>query len=243
MTDDDDDDVAIRYRFDLAAGNRVEIALAFDRRSFTLRLAPAESEAEWTRLGVNQCRHCPLSAAQDPFCPFARALSRFIPRFDAHVSYESAAVEVITERRTVVAHGALQEGMSSLVGLVGATCGCPHLAYFRPMAHFHLPFASERETLFRVFSIHLLEQFMRGADPPSLAGLRERYEAASLVNRGMADRIRGAFAKDSIVNAFIILDTFAQAAPYVIDGRLEELRHIFDRQADGTGPLGRPDTA
>jgi len=221
----------IRYRFHLPSQTTEEITLEFDRHSFQLRLPPASEEATWAALGFHTCGHCPLSPSQSPHCPFAQALSPFIARFDAFYSYENVVVEVITEKRTVVAHGALQQGMSSLVGLIGATCGCPHLAFFRPMAHFHLPFASEEETLYRVFATHLLGQFIKaGAEsgaPISLAGLQAGYEAASRVNQGMSERIRAAFAKDAVVNGLIILDTFAQAAPYVIREKLEELRYIF----------------
>ncbi|CAA7625772.1 conserved hypothetical protein [Candidatus Terasakiella magnetica] len=222
----------IRYRFHLSSKVSEDINLDFDRRTFLLRLSPVSEEAAWTALDFHRCGHCPLKAEQSPFCPFAQALSRFISRFDEFYSYENAVVEVITERRTVVAHGALQQGMSSLVGLVGATCGCPHLAFFRPLARFHLPFASEEETLCRVFSIHLLGQFIQsggegGAAAP-LASLQASYESASGVNVGMSDRIRGAFSKDAVVNGLIILDTFAQAVPYVIREKLEELRYLFE---------------
>lgn len=228
----DTDITTIRYRFHLTANVNEEICLDFDRRSFLLRLPPVPQEADWAALDFHRCGHCPLDSGQVPFCPFAQALSRFIARFDQFYSYENAVVEVVTEHRTVVAHGALQQGISSLAGLIGATCGCPHLAFFRPMAHFHLPFASEEETLCRVFSLHLLGHFIEsGADggaAVSLDGLEAGYEAASGVNIGMSDRIRAAFSKDAVVNGLIILDTFAQAVPYVIREKLEELRYLFE---------------
>ncbi|MDO8607622.1 MAG: hypothetical protein Q7R40_13880 [Phaeospirillum sp.] len=227
----DKDSATVRYRFHLPSTVAEEISLNFDRRSFHLRLPPVTEEADWVALDFHRCGHCPLTSEQSPFCPFAQALSRFIARFDAFYSYENVVVEVVTELRTVVAHGALQQGMSSLVGLIGATCGCPHLAFFRPLAHFHLPFASEEETLYRVFATHLLGQFIEaGAEsgtPISLAGLQAGYEAASRVNQGISERIRAAFSKDAVVNGLIILDTFAQAAPYVIKEKLEELRYLF----------------
>lgn len=224
----DNKTTTIRYRFHLAAKVTEDIGLDFDRGSFQLRLAPVPEEPAWAALDFHKCGHCPLKPTESPFCPFAQALSRFIARFDTFYSYENAVVEVMTEHHTVVAHGALQRGMSSLIGLIGATCGCPHLAFFRPMARFHLPFASEEETLYRVFATHLLGQFIADqTQAPSFAGLQVGYEAASRVNREMAERIRAAFAKDAVVNGLIILDTFAQAAPYVIKEKLEELRHIF----------------
>lgn len=221
----------IRYRFHLPGKATAEISLEFERDSFDLHPSAAEKDEDWVALEFHKCSHCPLSPPATQACPFARTLSRFIHQFDAFYSYEGVVVEVVTEKRTVVAQGALQQGLSSLAGLIGATCGCPRLSFFRPMAHFHLPFASEEETLYRLFSAHVLGQFIAaGADGPvqvSLEGLQAHCEAASLVNRGMSERLRAAFTKDGVVNGLIILDTFAQAAPYVMRERLAELRHIF----------------
>lgn len=224
--------IEIRYRFHLPGKTVADIPLQFDRETFQLYPWPHDGDEEaWVALPFNKCAHCPLDSAEVPHCPFAQAVSRFIHRFDDFYSYEGSVVEITTELRTVVAHGALQRGLSSLTGLVGATCGCPRLAFFRPMAHFHLPFASEEETLYRLFSTHLLKQFIQsGADGPvnvSLEGLQEHCEAVSLVNRGMAERLRAAVAKDAVVNGLISLDAFAQAAPYVIKEKLAELRYIF----------------
>lgn len=221
----------IRYRFHLPGSASADIALDFDRRTFALIPSGEERDESWTALDFHKCEHCPLDGAETPHCPFARAVSRFIHQFDAFYSYEGAVVEVITEQRTMVAQGAVQQGLSSLTGLVGATCGCPRLEFFRPMAHFHLPFASEAETLYRLFSSQLMRQFVQaGADGPalvSLDGLQDRCEEVSVVNRGMAERLRAAVSKDAVVNGIVILDTFNQAAPYVIAEKLAELGHLF----------------
>ncbi len=100
------------------------------------------------------------------------------------------------------------------------------------MARFHLPFASEQETLVRAFSLHLLAEYLRRGGEGSVAvdvgGLEAKYRAVAQVNQGMAERIRAAFAKDAVVNAIIILDTFAQAVPFVVGKALEELRPLFE---------------
>ncbi len=222
----------ISYVFHLPGGRREAITLAFDPGTFLLRLSPPPHPEPWTALNFRQCPHCPLSVDDSPQCPFARALSGFVHGFDAFYSYEPAVVEVVTERRTIVTNHPLQDSMASILGLVGATSGCPHLAFFRPMARFHLPFASEQETLFRAFSSHLLGEYLRaggtGDITVSLRDLQARYDAVSTVNSSMADRIRTAFKKDVVVNAIVILDTFAQAVPWVIDEALGELRPLFD---------------
>ncbi|CCG08359.1 DUF6901 family protein [Pararhodospirillum photometricum] len=228
----------VTYVFHLASGQVERISLTFDPETFLLHpLDPAGSPSPWTRLTVHPCPQCPLLGTQTPWCPFARALDGFVHRFDAFYSYERSIVEVVTEQRTVVAQVSLQQAMASIVGLIGATSGCPTLAFFRPMARFHLPFASEEETLVRAFSLHLLENYLRaggaGEQRVSVDDLEARYAEVATVNRGMAERVRSAFHKDALVNAIIILDTFAQAVPFVVQEALAELRVIF-------APVERP---
>lgn len=221
----------ISYTFHLGGGRRERITLKFDPATFSLLSERPTSAEAWVALEVNKCPHCPLTVETHPECPFATALSSFIHGFDEFYSYDKAVVEVATGQRTTISNHPLQDGMASIIGLIGATSGCPHLAFFRPMARFHLPFASEEETLFRTFSIFLLGEYLqaggRGDAMIGVAGLQARYEAVALVNRSMAERIRTAFSKDAVVNAIIILDTFAQAAPYLIKDKLEELRYVF----------------
>jgi hypothetical protein len=218
----------ITYRFHLADGVE-EITLRFDPASFTLARDADKPPADWARLDFHQCPHCPLDPAHTPLCPFAEGLSGFVERFDAFRSYDTAQIEVMTDGRTVSAHRPLQEGMASLMGLIGATSGCPHLAFFRPMARFHLPFARDDETLYRVFSMFVLAQYLKQAalGSPTLDGLGALIEATTQVNRGMADRIRAAFTRDVVVNAVVILDMFARSVPYAIEDGLEELRAVF----------------
>lgn len=220
----------ISYVFHLPDGRRETISLDFDDASFLLRLPQAQPEP-WMALSFHQCPHCPLAPTDSPSCPLALGLGGFVHGFDAFYSYEQATVEVRTDQRTIVAKAPLQDGMASILGLVGATSGCPHLNFFRPMARFHLPFATEQETLVRACSFHLLSEYLksgsRGDRAIGLANLQARYDAVAKVNLAMADRIRAAFKKDVVVNAIIILDSFAQAVPWVIDAAMKEIRPLF----------------
>jgi hypothetical protein len=240
VADNDTDGATIVYRFHLPDGVE-EVALRFDDATFTLQEAADKPAAEWARLDYHQCPNCPLTPRETPYCPFARGLSGFVERFEIFRSFDEATTEVVTESRTVTAHKPLQDGMASLVGLIGATSGCPHLAFFRPMARFHLPFARDDETLFRVFSMYLLGRYLRdGAlDTATLDDLRKQTHAATLVNRGMAERVRAAFERDVLVNAVIILDMFARAVPFAIEEGLRDLRAMFGlpiAAADDDGP-------
>lgn len=231
----------ISYVFHLPDGHSQTITLRFADDTFLLQLAEDGQPEDWTALAFKQCPHCPLSPDTTPRCPLARALSGFVHGFDAFYSYEVAVVEVVTAQRTMSTSHPLQDSMASILGLVGATSGCPHLDFFRPMARFHLPFATEQETLLRVFSIHLLREYLRaggqGDQRIGLSGLPAHFDAVAQVNLAMAERIRAAFKKDVVVNAIVILDTFAQAVPWVMEDALSELMPLFDlRVTDGPEP-------
>jgi hypothetical protein len=220
----------ILYRFHLPEGPQ-EITLTFAAEDFTLIPHALDPLPDWVRLDHHKCEHCPLTSDRHPTCPLAAAMAGYIEVFDRFYSYEEAVVEVVTKNRTVVGKMALQRGMASMVGLIGATSGCPHLSFFRAMARFHLPFARDDETLYRLFSMYLLMRHLEGHEIPpgegAFAHLEKLSSAATLVNACMAQRVRSAFAKDVVVNAIIVLDSFAQAVPFVIEEKLEELRAMF----------------
>lgn len=213
---------AIAYHFRFADGRTEQVSLSFD----PAMLLEQHAERPWTLLSSQRCGHCPLP--ESGHCPFATGLAPFAERFNDLFSYERVEVAVVTAQRTIVAERALQHGLASLIGLVGATSGCPHLHFFRPMARFHLPFASEEETLVRAFAMHLLGDWVAG-QPLGLDDLMASYLAAAQVNRAMADRVRAVCQRDAVVNALITLDTFAQAIPYVIEEKLAEFAYIFDQ--------------
>lgn len=222
----------IAYVFHLGDDRSETVRLTFDGGTYLMHIDRDAPAPAWTRLDAYRCRNCPLTIEDGAACPFARALDGFITRFDAFYSYETAVVEVMTAARTVVAKRPLHQVMASLVGLIGATSGCPHLAFFRPMARFHLPLADEQETLVRTFSLYLLGEYLRsgatGTVGMSVEGLQAHYREVFHVNQGMAERIRAAFAKDAVINGIVILDTFAQAVPFVVDEAFAELRPLFN---------------
>lgn len=220
----------ISYRFFTGKQAPLAVDLLFDRRTFKLDIPAQAPRPDWTRLGHHRCPNCTLPD-DCAHCPAALGISMFLPTFKDAVSHDKAVVEVETGHRTIVAKTTLQTGLGSLIGLVCATSGCPLTRFLRPMARFHLPFASEEETLFRTFSIFLLGRYLEsggsGTVSVGVEGLRAHYADAEGVNRGMAERIRAAFSKDAVVNAIVILDIFAQAVPYVVDDALAELRYLY----------------
>lgn len=196
---------------------------------------------EWTALGVEQCSVCPLNTADHPKCPAAVSLVDLVDVFGEMLSYTEVTATVVTAERTVTSKTTLQRALSSLIGLRMATSGCPILANFKPMARFHLPFASVQETLFRAAGAYLLAQYYRRqhGDPSELdlAGLRELYRQIHEVNHGLSQRIRTVSAGDANLNALVILDMFAYHLPWSIDANLAEMEHLFAPYlVDGTKP-------
>lgn len=225
-----EDSVDLTYRFTFDDGTTDLVEVHIRRADFLAFPAPGPA-SDWTALDFHTCDDCPLVGTGIAACPFARALAGLVERFDHRNSFDMADIQVTTAQRVISSRRPLQQGMASLIGLLGATSGCPHLVFLRPLARFHLPFASEEETLFRVFSSFLLGAYLRSGGSGALSldvnELRHHSAAIERVNRAMADRIRAAFSKDAVVNAIVILDIFAQAVPYVVDDALKELRYLY----------------
>ena len=114
---------------------------------------------EWTLLDKRSCRACTLDASEHEHCPAAVAVADLIEPFGEIVSFTAAKVSVATKERTVTMDTTVQRALRSLLGLYMATSGCPVLARFKPMARYHLPFATPEETLFRSAGAYLLAQY------------------------------------------------------------------------------------
>ena len=187
----------------------------------------------WTRLEVEQCANCPLSTADTEYCPMAVRLVPLIELFGKVRSYDEVTARVDSDERTVTKRTSVQRVLRSLMGLLSASSECPHVDFLKPMAHFHLPFSTTEETIYRVVSSYLLAQYFlrqRGepADP-GLDGLKAHYHGLQQVNAGIAKRLAAIEDQesDSSVNALVLLDVFAQSLPDSIDAQLEDLLPVF----------------
>lgn len=221
----------IEYRLRADDGTIGRFVVELDPASLGLCLPEREHRPEWTRLEANQCAQCPLTGSGTTHCPMALALvdlQDFAGRID---SYAPMTVEVTTPERDLQVKVTAQRAISSLMGLLIATCACPDAAWLRPMARFHLPMASEEETLYRATSMYLLAQYFRhqtGAEPDlALAGLSARYQRLHTINLAMAERLREAASKDASVNAVVLLDLFAKAMPSSVSDSVAELEYLF----------------
>jgi hypothetical protein len=123
----------------------------------------------------------------------------------------------------------VQQAMSSVLGLIMATSGCPWTDRLRPMARFHLPFASEIETVYRSVCMFLLARELAGAGSiRGFAALEELYENLHVVNRDMSRRLGAATRADPARNAMALLDAYTTLLPAALESSLEELKPLFD---------------
>jgi hypothetical protein len=218
----------IEYLFKLDDGKEMRFSVDPDR---TGSLVDEASAPEWTALDYHKCANCPLNAEEQPRCPAAVDASDLLERFTSMLSYEKADVRVETTERTVTKRSDIQTALHSVLGLIMATSGCPHLSRLRPMAKYHLPFATKEETVFRTASVHLLRQYFvhkSGGTPDlDLEGLRELYQELQEVNRAFTERIRDAAKKDANLNAIVLLFSLSVLVSYTLDDELQQFADTF----------------
>jgi hypothetical protein len=216
-------DVVYRLQFDSGEPRVCELRVDQTRSSAT--------PPEWAKLAFCQCSNCPLDPGEVDYCPFALALAKPLAVLAARNSYDPVQVHVLWRGRTLLQATTLQRVLSSIIGLLGATSGCPHTRILEPMAHFHQPFSQGDETLFRVLGTYLIGQLLRDKQGLSadfsLAQLADHYKQLRQVNQGLARRLRHASAADQSVNGLVLLDILAAETQDLLDDLDESLRPIF----------------
>jgi hypothetical protein len=219
-----------QYKFEFEHGPETNFEVALDARSLALLSADDAPKPYWTKLNFHQCENCPLSSDVE-YCPVAVNLARIVETFRENVSFESTVVTVKTSERTFVKKTTLQKGIASIIGLFMTTSNCPIMDKLRPMARFHLPFATSIETFFRSISTYLTAQFIlsqKGLEPDwKLERLLEYYKSINIVNKGISDRLAKASERDANVNAVVILHSFGDGISYFIRDGLEEIAPMF----------------
>ncbi len=218
------------YRFSFPNDSVKEFVIELDNR--TLLVVPQKNNiAEWAKLPHNQCSCCPLSIDSIEYCPIAANLSDLVMAFKDTASYETCHVSCTTAERTISKDTIVQEGLSSIMGIIMATSGCPIMDILKPMARFHLPFATVDEAMFRSVSVYLLRQYFiyidRGESDFHLENVKEYYGKIEIVNSGILKRIKQATQMDADRNAIVILNCLAQILYLELDDNLQSLQHIF----------------
>lgn len=219
----------IRYGFDLPDGSKKHVELCFDSKNFRLtNQVPAEPPF-WTELKFSQCANCPLSVEEHTHCPSALHMAPAVESLKELVSFDTVGVTVTQPERTVHAETSAQQALSSVLGLIMATSGCPWTDRLRPMARFHLAFASEAETVYRSVCMYLLARYLAGAgDSSGFEQLKDLYENLHIVNRDMSRRLGAATRTDPARNAMALLDSYTTLLPAALESQLTELKPLFD---------------
>lgn len=223
--------VMIQYCFQKSDNSRENFQFELDGLCLELIGNIPDRLPYWTELDFFQCSNCSLDIDTHPNCPLAVNMVDIVYRFEDLISFDKIQVDVITEERRISQQTTAQIGISSMMGLVIATSGCPHAAFFKPMARFHLPLASKEETIFRATSMYLLAQYFLNQSGQSadleLKELSRIYDNMQVVNLAIAERLRAVSKTDSSINAIVILDNYAKSLPFAIEKSLQDIRYLF----------------
>lgn len=226
--------INITYRFKFGEGIKKDYVIEMDPQTISYINSNEDFKPEWTKLEFHQCSNCPLNTAEVSYCPVALNLSSFVEYFKNEISHKEALVLVRTDERYSCKKISLQEGLYSIYGLIMSTSDCPMMDFLKPMARFHLPFASMEETVFRAVSTYLLEQYFShkkgGEIDIKLGGLLSRYREVEKVNEGIAERLKAVTEGDADRNAVALLDSLAQVLFFELEKSLESLEYLFVRQ-------------
>lgn len=231
------DELFFNYTFELEDGTVKSFRIELNPDNLSIINTHQNDSPAWTYLEQSQCPNCPLSTQTHRYCPVAQNMDDITSFFSGLFSYEIAKVTIKTPDRTYIKTVAIQDALSSLMGIVMVTSGCPVMDKLRPMVRNHLPFATIRENLYRVISMYFMAQYMRkrsGKDPDwTLDGLDHIYEEIKVVNQAFCERMGRLFEKDANLNAIVILNCLAEFASISIkQGMLDDYEEIFKAYLD-----------
>lgn len=232
ISEDTNNVIIFQYRFMFDRGSERKFDVKLDKKTLNLILTKRASYPEWTELTFFKCPNCPLDEEQHSFCPIATSLADLVDFFRDMISYKEVDLFIQDEQRTYMKHTTLQQGISSLVGIYMVTSGCPIMQKLKPMVCYHLPFATLRETQYRVISMYLFAQYFlsrRGRKPDwELTNLVRDYDDIRLVNKSFFQRLEHIKIKDATLNALIKLDMFAEHISTLIHkNALDEMESLF----------------
>ncbi len=225
--------ISYKYIFECSNGFKKEFDVNIDPDTLILQNQPKENLPDWTKLKNFKCSHCPLNEKEHIYCPVATNLSNIISFFEDIPSFQQVKITVVSHERNYVKNADVQTGVSSLLGLIMASSGCPIVGKLKTLVKFHLPFANIEETEFKIFSMYLLAQYFKmkkGGKPDwEMKKLNELYNDIMILNKNVAEKIAEVENKDASINAVVVLNNFADSVTFGLDmNALEHLEQIFD---------------
>jgi hypothetical protein len=225
------DQIKIVYEFKFQDGATKKFDVHLDKENLLLMADRKQDLPAWARLEYKQCSNCPLDTARHPYCPVAANLPGLVQEFRGVTSKDNVDVTVVVKERTYVKATAIKEGLSPLLGLIMATSGCPIMEPLKPMARYHLPFASLDETAYRTLAMFLVAQLIReqsGKKPEwGSEGLAKIYGEVKILNKDFSHRMIEAARSDANVHALVNLNVFALMVPMAAEKMLKEMTPYF----------------
>jgi len=184
----------------------------------------------WAALDYCQCECCTLSPDEYRHCPAAADLHHIIADFSPMVSHKTVEVSVMTEAREYRRTCDVQTGLQSLLGLIMATSVCPVLSKLKLLADFHLPFSPPRETIFRIVSAYLLNQYFilseGGRTDFELKHVEQFCMNLEELNRSFSERIRIASESDANLCAMVQWGSVSFMMRASLREQLEKFRQV-----------------
>jgi len=220
--------LVFNYCFLFSDNSEKIITVSVDKESLSIVKPTCEYFPEWAKLSNFKCPHCPLDEKENEFCPLALNLQLILSEFSDRNSYDQVKVYVETEFRNYEKKTSLQQGVSSLLGILMVTSGCPIMGKLKPLLYFHLPFATIEETEVRALAFYLLAQYvkmLKGEEPDwEMQKLKKIYEDVRQLNYSVSKKIVNLENKDASINSLIILNNFAEFVNIILsENTIEEL--------------------
>jgi hypothetical protein len=226
----------IEYKFDFFDKRQpMAFTVLMDKKTLNAISPEGSSEEPWTKLDFCKCSVCPLDSEKVRNCPIAYNISGLAKKFSDIFSVEEADITVRVEDRSYYKKDTVQQGLRSVLGIYLAASGCPHMEILKPMARFHLPFASMEETIYRHASNYLLGEYFEYLESGKMdfkfENIITKYRNIDKVNHGICNRIEFATDKDASKNALVILNVIGVIMHLELEANLNSLKYIFKSES------------
>jgi len=186
---------------------------------------------EWAALDHHKCSNCPLNSAEHAYCPASLSLAPLVESSNDMDLLDTVKLVVRTNDRAVAVSATVQKALGSFIGLLMATSDCPRAAPFRPLARFHLPLATEEETVYRAVTSYAMAQFIlrqEGMESSAdLEGLYDIYRELEVVNTALASRLKTAGLEGAISKSLMEWDVFSGMFPIRAEDIIKHMRPLF----------------
>lgn len=223
-------EITFNYHFDFPDNTKKRFLIKLDAETVEYK-SSTNIPPDWAQLGVARCPCCRLDLSTHDYCPIAANIADLVYAFKDTASHKSCLVSCISTARTCSKETTVQEGLASIMGIIMATSGCPSMSILKPMACFHLPFATVEESMYRSVSAYLLRQYFSHRSGENcdffMHRIQEHYSEVQQVNEGILNRINMVSKMDADKNAIVTLNALAQILVMEVDEDLESLRRLF----------------